>query len=159
MEKTPSISPETQYNSIPTALKNAGGESQNASDTPDFHAEVAIRSAPDIWASVGVPPGQTPSVRHIQELVCARYGVTLDEMLGARGRMWISHARQVAMWLAWPVTTATWPELGLRFHRDHSTVMHGVARIDARMAADPEYDAEMRALRFALLPRPEGPAA
>jgi chromosomal replication initiation ATPase DnaA len=61
------------------------------------------------------------------------FGVTVAELVGARKRRPLVHYRQVAMAACRTLTDASYPTIALTFHRDRSTVMHGVAR----MADDP----------------------
>jgi chromosomal replication initiator protein len=52
------------------------------------------------------------------------------------------------MWLAKRMTTRSLPEIGRRFGgRDHTTVMHGVRRIDELMAADSQLAEDIELLR------------
>lgn len=101
----------------------------------------------------GVPlPAVESRVRAIQRAICDRYRVTLQEMLSPRRDKHLAHARMVAVWLAWSITAHSTTKLGQAFgHRDHTTIMHSIARIKAMMEDDPAFDAEMRALQFALM--------
>ena len=55
------------------------------------------------------------------------------------------------MYLARQMTTASFPEIGLRFGgKDHSTVINACKRIDALQAHEPELAASVQALRSLL---------
>lgn len=89
----------------------------------------------------------------IQIAIAARYDVTLHALLSQRRSRHLAHARQAAMWLARQATQRSYAEIGRLFgNRDHTTVIHGIRAVEARMARDPEFDAEMRALLIAFLP-------
>mgnify|MGYP006921341560 FL=1 len=51
------------------------------------------------------------------------------------------------MWLLYRGHYGSYPEIGRRFNRDHTSVMHGVAATDQRIARDPTFAAAMQALR------------
>jgi hypothetical protein len=39
------------------------------------------------------------------------------------------------------------PDIGKRFNRDHTTVIHAIKTVQKRMLADPEIEADVKALR------------
>jgi chromosomal replication initiator protein len=92
------------------------------------------------------------AARHIQRVVCARYGVALVDLLSERRTRYVARARQIAVWLCRHATPLSLPQIGRAFRRDHTTILYSVNHVDALMAADPALDAELRAMRFALTP-------
>jgi chromosomal replication initiator protein len=59
--------------------------------------------------------------------------------------------RQVAMYLAKQLTSRSLPDIGRRFGgRDHTTVMHGVRRIEELKSADPQIAEDLEILQRAL---------
>jgi chromosomal replication initiator protein len=66
------------------------------------------------------------------------FGFTTAEVIGGGRTKSLAHARQVAMYLCRELTDLSLLQLGARFERDHTTVMHAVRRIqtadDPRMA-------------------------
>ena len=87
------------------------------------------------------------TIHDIQTLVCCAFGISqLDLLSRRRGRVQ-ARPRQVAMWLARHATPCSLPEIGRAFDRDHTTVMHGIERVEARMAEDPGFAATVRELR------------
>jgi chromosomal replication initiation ATPase DnaA len=103
------------------------------------------------------------TISEIQALVGARHLLCVSDLLSRRRARWVARPRQLAMWLSRHLTPCSLPEIGHAFDRDHTTVMHGIARTDARMAdpafreaalammdeLSPEAGAEFRALRTA----------
>ncbi len=62
---------------------------------------------------------------------CARYfKVAVEELRQDRRMKQISHARQVAMYLARKHTAASFPEIGKKFNKDHSTAIAAVRKIE-----------------------------
>ena len=81
--------------------------------------------------------------RELVDAVAAHFGVTRAELLGARGRTCVAHARHVAMYLCRRELGASTMALGRLFRRDHTTVIQGAAKIAAQMAKDPALAAEV----------------
>ena len=55
--------------------------------------------------------------------------------------------RQMAMYLAKQMTNRSLPEIGRRFGgRDHTTVMHGVRKIDSLLATDEQIARDVETL-------------
>jgi chromosomal replication initiator protein len=88
-----------------------------------------------------LPDDDRPSVtldRIVRE-TAGFFGVSPDDLRGpARGRALV-HARQMAMYLCRELTPLTLISIGRAFDRDHTTVMHAVQRIQARIAEHRRY--------------------
>src|SRR5581483_3408619 len=70
------------------------------------------------------------SIERIQELVCERFAVTIDELTGHRRSQNIVYPRQVAMYLSRELTDSSLPKIGKQFGgRDHTTVIHATSKI------------------------------
>ena len=81
------------------------------------------------------------SILTIQGWVASGMGVTVASMRGRRRDRPAVVPRQVAMWLAHRDGFST-VQIGRSFgNRDHTTVMHGCRRIDARRRDDREFAA------------------
>lgn len=78
----------------------------------------------------------TPTIRSIQLATCARYGITLEEMLSPTRERRVAWPRQEAMALAIRFTKCSLPVIGRSFGRDHTTVLHGGA-VAERRGIDP----------------------
>lgn len=78
------------------------------------------------------------TITEIQSLVAAEWRVTLCDLLSRRRDRAIVTPRHVGIWLARHTTLASLPEIGRAFGgRDHSTVMHAISSIDARLQDEP----------------------
>lgn len=87
----------------------------------------------------------------IQARVAEHYGLTLTELLGPKRVRAVARPRQVAMYLAKTLTERSLPEIGRSFGgRDHTTVMHGVRRIEALRGTDERIARDVDALRRTL---------
>jgi chromosomal replication initiator protein len=90
-----------------------------------------VELAQDVLRDV-FPQGEAAavSIERIQELVCERFSVTLDELTGDRRSQNIVYPRQVAMYLSRELTDSSLPKIGREFGgRDHTTVIHATSKI------------------------------
>lgn len=98
---------------------------------------------PDPVADPDFPPApKYPKLWEIMNAVCARYKIKRDHLLSKRRTLDIVRPRQIAMYLAKTLTIQSFPEIGRRMGgRDHTTVLHGMRRIEELRAIDPDLDA------------------
>ena len=73
------------------------------------------------------------------DAVCARRGVTRQELCGAGRTRAVASARHELWWLVrnHPERHYSYPEIGRLFHRDPSTIVCGVAAHQRRYAPSP----------------------
>jgi chromosomal replication initiator protein len=78
------------------------------------------------------PRHHSLTVRQVIEVVARHFGLTPDELMGPRRNTRINEARQIAMYLARELTSASLPQIGEAFGgRKHSTVLHSCAMVQA----------------------------
>ncbi|MFT3687970.1 chromosomal replication initiator protein DnaA [Paenirhodobacter sp.] len=88
------------------------------------------------------------SIEEIQRKVAEHYNVRLSDMIGPKRMRTIARPRQVAMYLSKQLTTRSLPEIGRRFGgRDHTTIMHGIRKIDELMVEDRQLTEDVDLLR------------
>ena len=81
---------------------------------------------------------EAPTIERVQELTCAAFDVSREQLLSAARNSRLAWARQVAMYLARRHTGATLPAIGERFGgRNHTTVMYACRKAGERLASDP----------------------
>jgi chromosomal replication initiator protein len=74
--------------------------------------------------------------------------VRLSDLIGPKRLRTIARPRQIAMYLAKQLTPRSLPEIGRRFGgRDHTTIMHGVRRIEELMTTDSQMADDLQLLR------------
>lgn len=96
-------------------------------------------------------PARPPRLVDILHATAARYDIPVNEILSGRRDHRITLARHVGMYLARELTLKSFPEIGRAFGgRDHSTVLHGVRRIEGKLPFDGELAADIAHLRFAV---------
>jgi chromosomal replication initiator protein len=73
----------------------------------------------------------------IVDAVCLIYGIGKNDITSGRRVKKVCEARHVYFWVARKFTTYSFPQIGKHCgDKDHSTVMHGVTKIDLHF---PEY--------------------
>ncbi len=91
------------------------------------------------------------SVEEIQRKVSEHYNIRLSDMIGPKRLRSYARPRQIAMYLCKQLTTRSLPEIGRRFGgRDHTTVMHGVRRIEELKQSDGQIAEDLELLGRAL---------
>ena len=95
-------------------------------------AEQVLR---DLFPSDGEMPEVT--IARIQEAVCERFALSVQELCGQRRSQAVAYPRQVAMYLSRELTDASLPKIGKEFGgRDHTTVLHANAKITRMISED-----------------------
>ncbi|WP_045387765.1 chromosomal replication initiator protein DnaA [Falsirhodobacter sp. alg1] len=88
------------------------------------------------------------TIEEIQRKVAEHYNVRLSDMIGPKRVRTIARPRQVAMYLAKQLTPRSLPEIGRRFGgRDHTTIMHGVRKIEELFATDSQLADDLQMLK------------
>lgn len=90
------------------------------------------------------------TIEEIQQKVAERYGIRVSEMQSKRRERTVARPRQVAMYLAKALTPRSLPEIGRKFDRDHTTVIHAVKKVEEMMGKDPSFREEVEGLRRSL---------
>jgi len=99
---------------------------------------MTVDLAQDVLKDV-FPQGEVAQVtiERIQEVVCERFSLSLDELCSHKRSQNIVYPRQVAMYLSRELTDSSLPKIGKHFgDRDHTTVLHANAKIQNMIRAD-----------------------
>ncbi|MBW2136256.1 MAG: chromosomal replication initiator protein DnaA [Deltaproteobacteria bacterium] len=76
-------------------------------------------------------PPLRPSLEHIKMTTSAYFGISASDLVSSRKNRAFSYPRHVAMYLARKYTTLSYKEIGHSLgHKDHSTVLYGIRRIE-----------------------------
>lgn len=67
-----------------------------------------------------------PTIAKIQTYTAAHFGISVEDLRSYRRMHGIARARHIAMFLSRELTQRSYPDLGRRFNRDHSTVITAV---------------------------------
>ena len=113
--------------------------------------EINMELTQDCLADVLRASERKISVEEIQRKVSDHYNIRLSDMIGPKRLRSYARPRQVAMYLCKQMTSRSLPEIGRRFGgRDHTTVMHGVRRIEELKQSDGQIAEDLELLRRAL---------
>ncbi|MEO1637938.1 MAG: chromosomal replication initiator protein DnaA [Pseudomonadota bacterium] len=113
--------------------------------------EITLELTQDCLSDVLKASDRKVTVEEIQRKVSEHYNIRLSDMIGPKRVRTYARPRQIAMYLAKQMTSRSLPEIGRRFGgRDHTTVMHGVKRIEELMALDSQIADDLELLRRAL---------
>jgi len=113
--------------------------------------EITLDLTQDCLSDVLRANDRKVSVEEIQRKVSEHYNIRLSDLIGPKRVRTFARPRQIAMYLAKQMTSRSLPEIGRRFGgRDHTTVMHGVKRIEELRAVDSQIADDLELLRRAL---------
>lgn len=103
-----------------------------------------------ILASQGVPSKiMTPiEIVKLIQIVCAEeFGTSRAVLVSGRRNPALVKARQIAIYLTRTITLLTFPQIGRRFGRDHSTCIYSFSKIEMLIEADHEFAVYINSLR------------
>jgi chromosomal replication initiator protein len=110
--------------------------------------EITLELAQDCLADILRASDRKLTIEEIQRKVAEHYNIRLSDMIGPKRPRNIARPRQVAMYLAKQLTPRSLPEIGRRFGgRDHTTIMHGVKKIEELMATDSQLNDDLNLLK------------
>ncbi len=88
------------------------------------------------------------SIDDIQRKVADHYHIRLSDLVGPRRNRVFARPRQVAMYLAKELTERSLPEIARKFGgRDHTTIMHGIRKIEQLSGSDSAIAEDLQLLR------------
>lgn len=110
--------------------------------------EITLELAQDCLADILRASDRKLTIEEIQRKVAEHYNIRLSDMIGPKRVRTIARPRQIAMYLAKQLTPRSLPEIGRRFGgRDHTTIMHGVRKIEELMSTDSQLADDLQLLR------------
>ncbi len=109
--------------------------------TEDFAAQVLK----DI-----LPSHRPIDIEQIQRDVARYYKVAVEELRQDRRTKALAHARQVAMYLSRKLTKSSFPEIGSKFNKDHSTVISACRKVETLRGSDLQVKKELDELEVRL---------
>jgi chromosomal replication initiator protein len=97
-----------------------------------------------------LPTYRPLDIEQIQREVARYYKVSVEEIRQDRRHKQLAHARQVAMYLARRLTKSSFPEIGQKFGKDHSTVISAVRKVEKQRESEPKVRKELEELEVKL---------
>ena len=113
--------------------------------------EITMELTQDCLADVLRASDRKITVEEIQRKVSDHFNIRLSDLIGPKRVRTFARPRQIAMYLSKQLTSRSLPEIGRRFGgRDHTTVMHGVRRIEELKQKDSQIADDLELLRRSL---------
>ena len=112
------------------------------SEAPKIDEQIAEQIYEPIrdWLHLASPSrdGLFPAtlISHIKKIVAREFKMEVLEMISERRNKEAIIPRHVAMYLCRTISPLSYPSIGRKFHRDHTTIMSGVKMTLKRMIAD-----------------------
>ena len=92
-------------------------------------------------------PERRITVDEIQKTVADHFSLKQADLLSERRSRGVARPRQIAMWRCKQHRTRSYPDIGRRFGgRDHTTVLHGVRKIEELMGQDDQIARDVETL-------------
>lgn len=99
--------------------------------------DITLERATDCLADILRASERKLTIDEIMKKVCEYYNVRMTDMVSPRRSRSIARPRQMAMYLAKKLTPRSYPEIGRKFGgRDHTTILHGVRKIESLITTD-----------------------
>jgi len=110
----------------------------------DITMELAQEALSDLIRSAD----RKVTIDEIMKKTCEHYNIRQSDMIGPSRARNVARPRQMAMYLCKKLTTRSLPEIGRKFgKRDHTTILHGVRRIEELMSTDSQIAEDAEILR------------
>jgi chromosomal replication initiator protein len=91
------------------------------------------------------------STEDIIKAVSSFFHLKSADLKSARKHKVVAQPRQIAMYLCRRLTTLSFPELGQKFGgKDHTTIMHGVSKIQKELEINPQLRSTLLAIEKSL---------
>ena len=113
--------------------------------------DITMELTQDCLSDVLKASDRKVTVEEIQRKVSEHYNIRISDIVGPKRVRTFARPRQIAMYLAKQMTSRSLPDIGRRFGgRDHTTVMHGVRKIEELKVIDSQIADDLELLRRAL---------
>ncbi len=113
--------------------------------------EITLELTQDCLADILRASDRKITIEEIQRKVSDHFNIRISDLIGPKRVRMFARPRQMAMYLCKQLTTRSLPEIGRRFGgRDHTTVLHGVRRIEDLRTKDSRIAEDLELLRRSL---------
>jgi len=112
--------------------------------------EITVETTQDVLKDMLRSYDRRTTIDEIQKKVAEYFNISVKEMQSSRRARTVARPRQIAMYLAKQLTSRSLPEIGRKFDRDHTTVMHAVRKIEELVVKDKGLSENVEALRRSL---------
>ena len=109
--------------------------------------EITLDMTQDILKDMLRSFDKRTTIDEIQKKVAEHFNISVKEMQSSRRARTVARPRQIAMYLAKQLTSRSLPEIGRKFDRDHTTVMHAVRKVEELVMEDVSLAENVETLR------------
>ncbi len=109
--------------------------------------EITLDMTQDVLKDMLRSIDRKTTIDEIQKKVAEYFNISVKEMQSSRRARNVARPRQIAMFLAKQLTSRSLPEIGRKFDRDHTTVMHAVRKVEELILEDSSLAESVDALR------------
>ena len=112
--------------------------------------EITLENTQDVLKDMLRSYDRRTTIDEIQKKVAEYFNISVKEMQSSRRARTVARPRQIAMYLAKLLTLRSLPEIGRKFDRDHTTVMHAVRKVEELVKEDQSVAESVEMLRRSL---------
>mgnify|MGYP002765718642 FL=1 len=112
--------------------------------------EITLDMTQDVLKDMLRSIDRKTTIDEIQKKVAEYFNISVKELQSSRRARTVARPRQIAMYLAKLLTSRSLPEIGRKFDRDHTTVMHAVRKVEELIVEDTSLAENIDTLRRAL---------
>ena len=112
--------------------------------------EITLDMTQDVLKDMLRSIDRKTTIDEIQKKVAEYFNISVKELQSSRRARTVARPRQIAMYLAKQLTSRSLPEIGRKFDRDHTTVMHAVRKVEELIVEDSSLAENVNDLRRAL---------
>lgn len=112
--------------------------------------EITLESTQEVLKDMLRSYDRRTTIDEIQKKVAEYFNISVKEMQSSRRARTVARPRQIAMYLAKLLTLRSLPEIGRKFDRDHTTVMHAVRKVEELVKEDQSVAESVNLLRRSL---------
>ena len=111
---------------------------------------ISLSLAQDVLPNIGEQDKPAVTIEIIQRHIALHHGLKPRDLKSKTKSRTIVMPRQIAMYLARDFTGSSYPEIGRKFGKHYSTVMHACDKIDEKCGKDAEFSALLDSFRKAI---------
>ncbi len=112
--------------------------------------EITLDMTQDVLKDMLRSIDRKTTIDEIQKKVSEHFNISVKELQSSRRARTVARPRQIAMYLAKQLTSRSLPEIGRKFDRDHTTVMHAVRKVEELIVEDQALAESVEILRRSL---------
>lgn len=109
--------------------------------------EITLETTQEVLKDMLRSYDRRTTIDEIQKKVAEYFNISVKEMQSSRRARTVARPRQIAMFLAKQLTSRSLPEIGRKFDRDHTTVMHAVRKVEELILEDQTLAENVDAIR------------